>query len=470
MYNGLHMGGITERAGESAGPSDEQRLDRIFRAYDIRGLVPEELNVDIACDIARAFADMLPEGTVAVGRDMRTDSEELATAFIEGLIKQGREVLDVGMITSDMISFAVGQYDLAGGAMITASHNPGEYDGIKLTAAAVSPVGIDSGLLQIKQAVADQKFNTVSEEGRKLEKNILSDWVEHALRFAGSELKPLKVGIDAGNGMGSLAVPKLQELTPLEISGLYMELDGTFPNHIANPLLPEAIEDLQTLVKRNELDLGIAFDGDGDRCFVVDELGDAVTASELGALLASTFLQENEHATVVYNAVIGDIVPETVEGLGGKAIRTKVGHTFVQEEMRQANAVFGCEGAGHFFFRDNFFADSGLIAAMMVLGIMSDTEKTLSELIKPYRKYAHITEEDIKTEQGERLLAGLKQHYDQMKIDELDGLTIRAEDWWANIRPSNTEPYVRINLEAKNKTVLSKAYQELSSIVKKFTA
>ncbi len=464
------MGEIAERAGESSDPSDQEKLDRIFRAYDIRGLVPEELNAEIARDIARAFADMLPEGTVAVGRDMRTDSEQLATAFIEGLIQQGREVLDVGMITSDMISFAVGQYDLAGGAMITASHNPGEYDGIKLTAAGVTPVGVDSGLLEIKEKVIEQSYQQVAEEGRKLEKNILSDWVEHALRFAGSELKPLKVGIDAGNGMGALAVPKLQELTPLEISGLYMELDGTFPNHIANPILPEAIEDLQTLVQRNELDLGIAFDGDGDRCFVVDETGEAVTASELGALLAATFLKENEHATVVYNAVIGDIVPETVESLGGTSIRSKVGHTYVQEEMRQANAVFGCEGAGHFFFRDNFFADSGLIAAMMVLGIMSETEKPLSELIKPYKKYAHITEQDIKAEQPENLLIALKQHYSQMKIDELDGLTIRAEDWWANIRPSNTEPYVRINIEAKNKTTLIKIQQELSSLVKKFTA
>ncbi|MCC7543686.1 phosphomannomutase/phosphoglucomutase [bacterium] len=464
------MGGIIEQAGESSGSSDQERLDRIFRAYDIRGLVPEELNADIARDIARAFADTLPDGIVAVGRDMRTDSEQLATAFIDGLIQQGREVLDVGMITSDMISFTVGQYDLAGGAMITASHNPGEYDGIKLTAAGVSPVGIDSGLLEIKQAVIDQSFHKVEEVGRKLEKNILSDWVEHALRFAGSELKPLKVGIDAGNGMGALAVPKLQELTPLDISGLYMELDGTFPNHPANPILPEAIEDLQTLVRRNELDLGIAFDGDGDRCFVVDETGEAVTSSEFGALLAATFLKENEHACVVYNAVIGDIVPETVEGLGGKAIRSKVGHTYVQEQMRSSNAVFGCEGAGHFFFRDNFFADSGLIAAVMVLGIMSETDKKLSELIGPYKKYAHIVEEDIKTNQGEHLIAALKQHYSQMKCDELDGLTIRAEDWWANIRPSNTEPYVRINLEAKNRTVLTKAHQELSSLVKKFTA
>ncbi|MEI7818653.1 MAG: phosphomannomutase/phosphoglucomutase [bacterium] len=450
--------------------AEGDQLDTIFRAYDIRGLVPEELSADLSRDIARAFADTLPEGTVAVGRDMRTDSQELAIAFIEGLIQQGREVLDVGLITSDMISFAVGQYDLAGGAMITASHNPGQYDGIKLTAAGVIPIGSDSGLLDIKQAVLDKDFKSVEEAGRKLEKNILSDWVEHSIRFAGHDLKALRVGIDAGNGMGAIAVPKLQELTPLEISGLYMELDGTFPNHIANPILPEAIEDLQTLVKRNELDLGIAFDGDGDRCFVVDEAGEAVTSSELGALLASTFLTENPHGTVIYNAVIGDIVPEVVESLGGKAIRSRVGHTFVQQEMRKANAIFGCEGAGHFFFRDNFFADSGLIAAVMLLGILSDSDKKLSELIKPFRKYAHIQEENIKTDNSDRLITALEQHYSEQKLDKLDGLTIRSDDWWASIRPSNTEPYVRINLEAKNKAVLQKTRTDLMQVVKKFTA
>lgn len=445
------------------------KLDTIFRAYDIRGIVPDELDAELVGQIARAFADYLPAGTVAVGRDMRTDSEQLSEAFIAGLMDQGREVLDVGMITTDMMSFAVGQYDLAGGAMITASHNPGQYDGIKLTAAGVTPLGIESGLDKLKAAVLSQTFKESDGEGKKLEKNILSDWVEHALRFAGGELKALKVGIDAGNGMGSIAVPKIQELTALEISGLFMELDGTFPNHPANPMLPEAIEDLRTLVVRNELDIGIAFDGDGDRCFVIDETGEPVSSSELGALLATTFLKENPHGTVIYNAVIGDIVPETVTALGGTAVRCKVGHTYVQEEMRKTNALFGCEHAGHFFFRDNFAADSGLIAALMVLGIMSESEKSLSELIKPFRKYAHLTEENIEVAEPEHLLAELRQQFSSEKLDSLDGLSIRATDWWASIRPSNTEPYVRVNLEAKNKTILTSAHKELISAIKLIT-
>jgi len=447
-----------------------RRLDAIFRAYDIRGIVPDELDADIACDIARAFADRLPEGVIAVGRDMRTDSEELATAFIEGLIKQGREVLDVGMITSDMISFAVGQYDLAGGAMITASHNPGQYDGIKLTAAGVNPIGIDSGLQEIKQVVLDKSFADAAEPGRKLEKNILSDWVEHTLRFAGHALKPLKVGIDAGNGMGAIAVPKLQELTPLEISGLYMDLDGSFPNHVANPMLPEAIVDLQTLVRRNELDIGIAFDGDGDRCFVVDETGEPITSTELGALLAVTFLEENPHGTIIYNAVIGDIVPEIVASLGGTAIRERVGHTFMQERMRATNAVFGCEHAGHFFFRDNFYADSGLIAAIMTLGILSQSGVPLSQIIKPYRKGAHSVEENLQVDDPKKLIAALRMQYAREQLDELDGLTIRSEAWWASVRPSNTEPYLRVNLEAKTKKILQKANADLIATIKKLSS
>lgn len=462
----------TPNTAQAFDPDRAKRLETIFRAYDIRGVVPSELNVDLAHDIGRAFADFSPSGTIAVGRDMRADSEALAEAFVAGLIQQGREVLDIGMVTTDMASFAVGQYDLAAAAMITASHNPGEYDGIKLTTAGVTPVGQDSGLKDIRQTVLEGVYKLPGQEGKKLEKNILNDWVEHALSFAGGELKPLRIAIDAGNGMGAIAAPKLQELTPLEISGLYMELDGTFPNHPANPILPEAVAELQTHVTRNELDCGVAFDGDGDRCFFIDEKGDFVTASQLGALLADTFLQENPHATVIYNAVIGDIVPEVVETDGGTAIRCRVGHTNVQEAMRQHSAIFGCEHAGHFFYRDNFSADSGLITAVMVLGILSQSDKKLSELMRPYRKYVATPEENITVRDWPRLLAGLKQAYSGYQLDELEGLTIRepSHKWWANVRPSNTEPYVRVNLEAHTKTELTKSRSELMDVIKKYIA
>ncbi len=440
-------------------------LDAIFKAYDIRGVVGDELNADIVRDIAQAFAEQMPEGTIAVGRDMRADSEELAAAFIEGLIAQGREVLDIGMITADMSYFAVGHYDLAGGAMITASHNPSKYNGIKLTGAGVVQLSADDGLKILKDRVLKGGFKPAKEPGKKLEKNILTDWVEHTLRFAGTDLKPLKVGVDAGNGMGSVPIPKLQELTGLEVSGLYMELDGTFPNHPANPVLEGAMDDLKTLVARNELDCGIAFDGDGDRCFFVDEKGETVEASVLAALLAGTLLSENPKSTVVQSVVVGDIVREVVEALGGEVVTSRVGRSYMQAMMREYNAIFGCETSGHFCFRDNFFCDSALITAVMVLGIMSETDKPLSELVRPYRKYQSIPEENLDVADTSKLLIALEKHYHTAKLDRLDGLTIRTDDWHASIRPSNTEPLVRLNIEARNKTALATAHKELKAFI-----
>lgn len=449
----------------SAEPSGDQ-LAKIFHAYDIRGLVPDELNADTAQRIARAFADQMPEGTIAVGRDMRTDSAELTEAFIDGLVEQGREVLDIGMVTTDMSYFAVGQYDLAGAAMITASHNPGQYNGIKLTAAGVVQLSETGGLKVIREAVEKGEYKQADSEGKKLEKNILTDWVEHCLRFAGGELKPLKIGVDAGNGMGSVPIPKLQDLTPLEISGLYMELDGTFPNHPANPILPGAMDDLITLVQRNELDLGVAFDGDGDRAFFVDETGTPVSATEIAGLLTSTFLKENPKSTVVANVVIGDVVGETVEALGGKLIVSRVGHSFMQQVMREENALFGAEHSGHFYYRDNFFCDSALITAVMVLGIMSETGQKLSELVKPFRKYPATTEENVEVVNPGNLIEKLKAKYSDRIEREIDGINIRTADWHASVRPSNTEPYVRVNLEAKNKTSLKAAQAELITTIR----
>lgn len=449
----------------SEGSERTARLDAIFRAYDIRGVVGDELNADVVRDIAQAFAEQMPEGTIAVGRDMRADSEELATAFIEGLILQGREVLDIGMVTTDMSYFAVGQYDLAGAAMITASHNPGKYNGIKLTAAGVVQLSAEGGLNELKKRVEKNEFSPADEPGKKLEKNILTDWVEHTLRFAGAEIKPLKVGVDAGNGMGSVPIPKLQELTGLEVSGLYMELDGTFPNHPANPVLEGAMDDLKTLVQRNELDCGIAFDGDGDRCFFVDEKGEAVEAAALAALLAQTFLGENPKSTVVQSVVVGDILRETVEALGGEVVQSRVGHSYMQAVMRERNAIFGCEASGHFYYRDNFYCDSALITAVMVLGVMSETEKPLSELVRPYRKYQSIPEENLDVEDTTKLLIALQKHYRTAQLDTLDGLCIRTDDWHASIRPSNTEPLVRLNIEARTKTALAAAHKELKALI-----
>lgn len=438
-------------------------LDVIFKAYDIRGLVPSELNPAVTHLIAQAFSSVMPEGTIAVGRDMRPDSAELSDAFIEGLIEQGREVLDIGMVTSDMSYFAVGHYDLAGAAMITASHNPGEYNGIKLTGAGVRQLSADYLLPEIKLACEKNDFKPAAEPGKKLEKNILTDWVENALRYAGGEIKPLKVGVDAGNGMGSVPIPKLQELTGIEVSGLYMELDGTFPNHPANPVLPGVTDDLATLVTRNELDCGIAFDGDGDRCFFLDEKGELISATELGALIANILLAENPKSPVVQSVTVGDVLREVVEVQGGEVLTARVGRSFVQQKMAEENGLFGVEASGHFFYRDNFYCDSALITAVVVLGIMSEAGRPLSELVKPFRKYHAAPEENITVNEPPKILRGLEREYAQQVESTLDGVSIRTDDWHANLRASNTEPLVRLNIEARTKTALVAAQKDLRS-------
>lgn len=439
----------------------------IFKAYDIRGKVPAELTPEVAQAVGRALADFLPTGEIAVGRDMRPDSSELASALSAGLTSQGRVVVDLGQITSDMMYYAVGQYDFAGGAMVTASHNPGEYNGIKLTAKGVAPIGEDSGLNVIKQTILHDAYKPPMANGLVRSIDILDGWVKHALTFA-PNLSALKVGIDAGNGMGGIIVPELEKLTKLKISGLYLELDGTFPNHPANPLVFENLKDLIELVKANQLDCGIAFDGDGDRAFMVDENGEVVSGSILGALLSEHFLKLNPGATILYNAITSRIVPETIAAAGGKAIRTRVGHSFIKADMRQHGAVFACEHSGHFYFRDNYNADSGLIAALCVLDIIAQSGKKLSQLTEPYRqKYVDSGEINFDVSDKAKTIALVSTNYSDGEIDSLDGTTISYADWWFNLRPSNTEPLLRLNIEAENPEVLKHNLEGISKIIQK---
>lgn len=441
--------------------------ESIFKAYDIRGKVPTELTHEVAESVGKALADFLPEGKVAVGRDMRLDSEELANSIAKGLIQQGREVVDLGQITSDMMYFAVGSNDFAGGAMVTASHNPGEYNGIKLTAKGVKPIGEETGLMDIKQAIINDEYKAPAELGSKTEMNILADWVKHALKFA-PHLKNLKVGIDAGNGMGGIVVPELQKNTDLQIDGLYLDLDGTFPNHPANPLVFENLKDLINLVKSKKLDCGIAFDGDGDRAFLVDEKGEVVSGSVLGALLTEKFLSENPGSTILYNAITSRIVPEIIQEMGGKSYRTKVGHSYVKADMRKYNAVFACEHSGHFYFRDNYSADSGLIAVLCALDIMSQTGKKLSELCKPLREeYSDSGEINYELADKDKVIEAVANEFTDGEQDRLDGLTINYPDWWLNLRPSNTEPLLRLNVEAKDSDLMNTKLSEVSQIIKK---
>jgi len=440
--------------------------EKIFGAYDIRGKVPHELTPEVAKNIGRAMADYVAAGQVAVGRDMRPDSEQLAQSVTEGLIMQGREVVDLGQITSDMMYFAVGKYGYSGGAMITASHNPGEYNGLKLTNKGVVPIAGEQGLLQIKQALIDDNYSEPTQGGKVVTKNILSDWVDHALSFA-PDLKSLHVGFDAGNGMAGIIPPELSKKSPLKIEGLFLELDGTFPNHMANPLIYENLTDLIKLIQDNKLDCGVAFDGDGDRGFLVDENGIPLTGSVLGALLITHILRLNPGAIILYNAICSRIVPETIEKLGGRGIRTRVGHGFIKADMHKYGAVFACEHSGHFYFKDNYNADSGLIPVLMGLSILSKSDEKLSEVVQAFRsKYFESGEINFEVADKQAAMQRVADAYPSGDHDELDGLTINFPDWWLNVRPSQNEPLLRLNIEAKDRNTVQTNVEKIESIIK----
>jgi phosphomannomutase len=438
----------------------------IFKAYDVRGKVGTELTSEVAQLIGRALAQWLPnDGVVSVGRDMRPDSAELAQAFIKGLRQQGRDVLDIGQVTSDMIYFTVGKFNLAGGAVITASHNPGKDNGIKLCREEAKPIGVETGLLDIRDLVVKNEWPQ-AEPGRVTEKDVTEDWITHVLSFlAAGKLKPLKIVVDAGNGMAGKIFPELEPYVPLEVTEMYFELDGTFPNHIANPLEPKNLQDLIARIKNEKADVGIAFDGDGDRAVLVDELGQPLTGTVMTAILATHFLRENPGATVLYNAICGRAVKETIEACGGKPIRTKVGHSFIKAEMRNYNAVFAGEHSGHYYFKDNFMADSGLIAAVVALAVLSDSGQPLSKLAARFRTYHPIPETNFQVADKESVMRRVADAFTSEDMDWLDGLTVSFKDSWFNIRPSNTEPLLRLNAEAKTKNALDTLVKRVTDLI-----
>ena len=443
----------------------QEILDEIFKAYDIRGKVGTELTPEVVEKIGYIFSNWLQgNGAIAVGRDMRPDSAELANALINGVRKSGRDVIDIGQVTSDMIYFAVGNYHLAGGAMITASHNPGEYNGIKLCKEEARPIGVESGLLDIKNEVLALTSLETDEYGNCIEKDITEDWINHVLGFVNTnKLKPLKIAVDAGNGMAGKIFPELEPYVPFDVHEMFFELDGTFPNHIANPLEPKNLVDIKKAISAYSCDAGIAFDGDGDRAVLIDETGEALTGTVLTALLADYFLQKNPGATILYNAICGKAAVNTIENNGGKAIRTKVGHSYIKADMRKHAAVMAGEHSGHYYFKDNYYADSGLIAAVIGLYVLSTSGKTLSALAAPYRRaYAQIPETNFEVTYKEAVLLDIKTAYAGKKIDELDGITVQFDSGWFNVRASNTEPLLRLNAEAKTQ-------QELDAMVKKVT-
>lgn len=443
-------------------------LDAIFKAYDVRGKVGTELTPEVAESIGRAFAQWLPgQGAVAVGRDMRPDSAELATALIKGLLEQGRDVWDIGEVTSDMIYFAVGHNKLVGGVMITASHNPGEYNGIKFCREEAKPVGEESGLLEVRDLAAQNEFTKAEISGTATEHDITEGWIGHVLSFIDtSELKPLHIAVDAGNGMAGKIFPELEPYVPFEVEELFFELDGSFPNHIANPLEPKNLVDIQAAIKDHGCDAGVAFDGDGDRAVLLDEYGEPLSGTVLTALLAEYFLRRQPGATILHNAICGRAAVEAIQKSGGKPVRTRVGHSFIKADMRTHDAVFAGEHSGHYYFKDNFMADSGLIAAVIGLYILSASGKKLSELAAPYRQaYVHLTETNFEVSNKDAVLQKLKSAFNDAETDTLDGLTVSYVDAWFNVRPSNTEPLLRLNAEAKTKEKLNELVVKVTEII-----
>ncbi|MBP9820963.1 phosphomannomutase/phosphoglucomutase [Candidatus Saccharibacteria bacterium] len=435
---------------------------QVFKSYDIRGKVGSELNEHLVHDIGRAFADFLPtEGPVAVGYDMRPDSKAYATAIIAGLTEQGRDVWDLGMIATDMIYFAVGSNKLAGGAVVTASHNPGEFNGIKLCREDAIPVGEFSGLFGIRDAVKAQSFKNVSNTGTVANKDIVEGWIGHVLSFIDTaKLKPLNIAVDAGNGMAGEIFAELEPYVPWRVKEMYFEPDGTFPNHEANPMKSETLVDIIKEIKQNNLDGGIAFDGDGDRAFLLDETGKVIPGSAMSALLADYFAGLNPGATIIYDVRSSKYVAEVITAAGGKPFRTKVGHSNIKQAMREHNAPYGGESSGHFYFKENWFADSGLIAAVIGLYVATINNVKLSDLRKKYTKYFAIEETNFVVEDKDAKMEEIVNAYPlAVSVDRLDGVTLTFKNGsWMNIRPSNTESLLRLNVEAESE-------QELDALV-----
>lgn len=438
----------------------DQNLMAIFKSYDVRGKVGSELNSEVAETIGKAFADWLPTaGPVAVGRDMRPDSAELAASLIKGLTEQGRDVWDIGEVTSDMIYFATGSNKLAGGVVVTASHNPGEYNGIKFCADEAKAVGENSGLFEVRDLAVKNRPRPSAGLGKVMEKDLSEAWIDHVLSFVEvDKLKPLKLAVDAGNGMAGKIFPEIEPHVPWEITEMYFELDGTFPNHEANPLKFETLTDIIKIIQSQHLDGGIAFDGDGDRAFLIDETGVVLTGGVMSAMLSEYFLKKFPGSAIVYDARNSLSVPQIIEENGGQAIRERVGHSHLKQKMREVDAPFGGEASGHFYFRDNWYADSGLIGVVIGLYVAGLSGKKLSELRKQYTRMFAIPETNFVVEDKQAAIKRIVELFkDGGQFDYLDGVTVTLGDGsWVNVRPSNTEPVLRLNAEARSQVTLDK--------------
>ena len=397
-------------------------LDRIFKAYDVRGVVPDDLDEDIARRIGAAFAEWSGGPDVVIGRDCRLSSPDLSAALMDGITSRGIGVIDVGLASTDLLYFASGSLDLPA-IMLTASHNPKQYNGLKFCLAGAKPVGEESGLLEVR-ALTEQ------------------------------DMRPLIVAIDTAYGMGGLVAPAVFERLPSELHHLFPELDGTFPNHPADPIDPENQRDLKAAVLQHEADIGLAFDGDADRVFLIDERGQDVSGSIVTALVAKAMLKREPGASIIFNVICSWTVREVIRENGGVPVRTRVGHSFIKQVMAETGAIFGGEHSGHYYFRENYRADSGLIAAVIVLAQLSEANVPLSELLAPFRRYAASGEINTEVKDPVATIELVAEALKDGEQDRLDGLTVEFEDWWCNVRPSNTEPLLRLNVEARTDELL----------------
>jgi phosphomannomutase len=442
-------------------------LETIFKAYDVRGVYPDEIDESVAKRVGNAFVRFTGASTVVVGHDMRPSSVPLAQAFVEGATMAGADVVDIGLASTDLVYFASGLLD-APAAMFTASHNPARYNGIKLCRAAAAPIGEATGLVQIKEAVAAGLVERAEEAGRVESRDLMPEFVAHVQGFVDvAALRPLRVVADTANGMGGLVVPRVFEGLPFDLSVLFGELDGTFPNHPADPIQPESLVALQKAVLEAGADVGLAFDGDADRVFLVDDRAEPLSGSLTTSIVARGILEHTGPGeTVVHNLICSKAVPEIIREMGGTPVRSRVGHSFIKQVMAETGAVFGGEHSGHYYFRDNWRADSGLIAALFVLEQLSVADAPLSELRKPFERYSQSGEVNTQVADPAAVIERVAREFGDADQDRLDGLTVDLGDWWFNLRPSNTEPLLRLNLEARDRPACDAHTQDVLALIR----
>lgn len=444
------------------------KFDRsIFKAYDIRGLVPDQLTPEIAYRIGNSLAGYLKPKSIAVGRDMRISSDDLFVGLSEGIIDRGVDVVDLGMVSTDALYFAVGKYGYDGGIMITASHNPGNYNGFKVCRREAVPLSGAEGLNVVADNLEGGKVEKSPNQGSIARRDIADDFTEHVLSFIDpTAIKPFSIAIDAGNGMAGKILEPVFKRLPCRVTPLYYQPDGNFPNHEPNPIEAKNLIDLQRAMAESKCDLGAAFDGDADRMFLLDENGVSLGGDMVTALVADNILRESPNETILYNLICSRAVPDLVAKRGGQSIRTRVGHAIIKPLMKKHNAIFGGEHSGHFYFRENWFADSGLIALLVCLELLSKSERSLAELIGDINRYVRSGEINSRVDSIEQKIEAVNQAFSDGAVDRLDGLTVQYDDWWFNLRPSNTEPLLRLNVEADNQALLDERVGQLLEIIR----